>query len=154
MDTFAPGTIMDWHEHNLAYSTNRNTRRTAETNEEILDIQRRGQLEAQGLIDFNAPAAVVRAVERRLAIERGEPVRIYREPGSVSRFLAYAAGTLVLGLVLCVVPAVAALGGVLFVGGVVAVTVGLGRRTVSQSIDADHRALQLYESKRRPQLEN
>jgi hypothetical protein len=144
---------MDWHEHHLNHSTNRNTRRMADTNEEILDIHRRSQLEAQGLIDFNAPAAVVRAVERQLAIERGEPVRIYRDPASVSRFLAIAAGTLVLGLVLCLTP-LAPLGGLAFVTGVVALTVGLAMRTVSQSIEADHRALELHEAKRRPQLES
>jgi hypothetical protein len=145
---------MSWHEHHLAHSTNRNTRRMADTNDEILDDQRRRRLEAQGLIDFNAPAAVVRAVERRLAIERGEPVRIYRDPAAVARFLAYAAATVVLGLVLALIPAVAPLGGLVFVGGVLAVTVGLGRRTVALSIEADHRALEAYEAKRRPQLES
>ena len=61
---------------------------------------------------------------------------------------------MVLGLVLCLIAPIAALGGLTFVGGVVAVTVGLARWSVSRSIEFDHNALESYEARRRPQLES
>jgi hypothetical protein len=145
---------MSWHEHHLAHSTNRNTRRTADTNDDILDIQRRGQLGAQGLIDFNAPAAVVRAVERRLAVERGEPVRQCRSVEGVARFIAYAVGTLLLGVLLCLIPPVAPVGVLAVLGGAVVLAYGTAERTVSLSFESDQKALATYEAQRHRQIES
>jgi hypothetical protein len=145
---------MSWHEHHLAHSTNRNTRRTADTNDDLLDIQRRGQLEAQGLIDFNAPAAVVRAVERRLAVERGEPVRSCRSVEGATRFIGYAAGALLLGVVLCLIPPVAPVGVLAVLGAAVALAYGTAERNVSRSLEADQKALATYEAQRHRQIES
>jgi hypothetical protein len=71
---------MSWHSHRLIPRINDNTCRGAAASEGVFDEQRLAQLEGAGLIDFNAPADVVRALERRLAVQRGEPVRRTPDP--------------------------------------------------------------------------
>ncbi len=142
---------MSRHEHHLAHSTNRNTRRLAESNDDILDIQRRSQLESHGLIDFNAPAGVVRAVERRLAIERGEPVRRFHSPTTLTRIMAWAGGMGLLGLVLTAV--VAPVGLLVVLGAALLLTYCLAERTASRSLEADREALAAYDATRRRQIE-
>lgn len=145
---------MSWHDHHLAHSTNRNTRRIANSSDDIFDIQRRGQLEAQGLIQFNAPDAVVRAVERRLAVERGEPVRRCGTASALTKIIGYGVAVGLLGVVLCLIPTVAPVGVLAVLGGLVTLTYGLAERTVALSIGADQKALASYEATRRRQIES
>jgi hypothetical protein len=57
-----------------------NTRGIAQSNAEMAEQARRDQLVAQGLIDFNVSDGAVRALERRLAAQRGEHVAPIGDP--------------------------------------------------------------------------
>jgi hypothetical protein len=143
---------MSWHEHHLAHSTYRNTARAADASEDMLDGRRRAELERHGLIDFNAPAGVVRAVERRLAIERGEPVRRMFDIDVVTQMVWWGLGATLLGLVLVAalsqIGAASVIGGLMLIGGLVSTTFGLAERRVSLQLHGDAEQLASYEATR------
>lgn len=144
---------MSWHNHHLAHSTNRNTARAAMASEQILDGQRRAQLERAGLIDFNAPDGVVRAVERRLATERGEPVRKMYDVKMLSHMAGWGlAVAIIAGIVAAtagqVSVAAGIIGGLLLIAGFCSASFGFAELRVSEQLHNDAKQLAAYEAAR------
>ncbi|MCD2191912.1 hypothetical protein LQ327_00720 [Actinomycetospora endophytica] len=144
---------MSWHEHHLAHSTSRNTARSADATEQLLDGQRRAELERVGLIDFNAPAAGVRALERRLAIEGGDPVRRVFDLAVLRHLAGWGSAVAVIGLVLAgtvgnAAPVVSGFGGLMLVGGLLSACFGFAEMGPSSVRVSDAEQLADYEAAR------